>query len=48
MVSDEDILEIIQQAAGDSTRVVEDLVAAANEAGGKDNISIVVVNAVEA
>jgi protein phosphatase len=48
MVSDEDILEIIQQAAGDSTRVVEDLVAAANEAGGKDNISIVVVNAVAA
>ncbi len=45
MVEDEDILAILQQAKDDPQQAVEDLVAAANDAGGKDNISIVAIKA---
>ena len=46
MVEDEDILTILQQAKDDPQRAVERLVVAANDAGGKDNISIVAIKAV--
>jgi len=41
MLSDEEILTIIKTADGQPEQAVEALVAAANEAGGKDNISVV-------
>ncbi len=40
MVKDEQTLAELQKAANDPTRAVEALVAAANAAGGKDNISV--------
>lgn len=43
MVEDEEILTNLQQVGDDPNRAVDDLVAAANEAGGKDNISIVAI-----
>jgi PPM family protein phosphatase len=41
------ITEIIQQFAGDPQAVARALVAAANEAGGKDNVTVVYVEAEE-
>lgn len=41
MISDEQILALVKATNGDPAQAVEDLVAAANEAGGKDNISVV-------
>ncbi len=43
MIEDEAILAEIQAAHDDPTRAVEKLIDAANEAGGKDNISIVAI-----
>lgn len=43
MVEDEDILAELQKAGDDPGQAVEALVNAANEAGGKDNISIAVI-----
>lgn len=43
MVEDEDILTKLQEANNDPQRAVEELVTAANEAGGKDNISIIAI-----
>jgi serine/threonine protein phosphatase PrpC len=42
-VSSAELLEAAQQYAGDPSRVARDLVRRANEAGGKDNVSIVYV-----
>ena len=47
MVPDDKILEIIQDTKGEPTSAVEALVDAANEAGGKDNISITLIKMVE-
>jgi serine/threonine protein phosphatase PrpC len=41
------ITEIIQQFAGDPQAVARELVAAANEAGGKDNVTVVYVEGEE-
>lgn len=47
MIEDEQILAEIQNAKGDPDQAVEGLIAAANEEGGKDNISIVAIQALE-
>ena len=46
MVSDQELLAESQQADGDPANLVAALVEAANSAGGKDNISIVVLKVV--
>ncbi len=43
MVTSDQILDVINRRAGDPDAVVRELIAAANEAGGKDNISVVYV-----
>ena len=43
MVNDEQILAELQESNDDPARAVEALVEAANEAGGKDNISVIVI-----
>lgn len=43
MVTSNQILDVIKRRAGDPDAVVRELIAAANEAGGKDNISVVYV-----
>jgi serine/threonine protein phosphatase PrpC len=45
MVGNDAILAELQQAGDDPAPVVENLVAAANQAGGRDNISVVVIKA---
>lgn len=47
MVSASAIERLIRQHAGDAQRITEALVLAANEAGGKDNISVVYVEGVD-
>ncbi len=46
MISDEHILKLFQ-AASDPSSLVDNLVDAANEAGGKDNISVAVIKVKE-
>ena len=46
-LSDTTMLAALRQANTDPTHAVEALVAAANEAGGEDNISVVLVRADE-
>lgn len=46
MIDEDVILSHIEQAQGNPTTLVEDLTAAANEAGGKDNISVVAIHIV--
>ena len=41
MVSDEDILDVVERHRGDLDRVTKSLVAAANRGGGEDNITVV-------
>jgi len=41
MVSDEEILEIVEKHPGDLDRVTKSLVSAANRGGGEDNITVV-------
>jgi serine/threonine protein phosphatase PrpC len=48
MIDDRQILEIVQSEAGDPERVADALVAAANRAGGEDNITVVVFEIVPA
>jgi len=48
MVPDEEIIKVIRQAKGDLKQAVDNLVDAANEAGGKDNISIALIKVREA
>ena len=43
MVSDDDILAIVQAAGEDLERAANDLVAAANTAGGEDNVTVVLL-----
>ena len=43
MVTRTEIFETIERRAGDPAAVVSDLIDAANEAGGKDNISVVYI-----
>jgi len=43
MVGDEDIARILEDAGGDITRAVEGLVDEANERGGEDNITVVLL-----
>jgi protein phosphatase len=43
MVEDEQILAELQNESNDPAQVVEALIAAANEAGGKDNISVIAI-----
>jgi protein phosphatase len=43
MVSDEDIERVLREAGGDVEKGVTDLVGAANERGGEDNITVVLV-----
>ena len=47
MVRDEDIMRILGGAEGDPHRSVDALVRAANDAGGEDNITVVVFELVE-
>ena len=47
MVQDEDTLEKLHQAQDSPMQAVEALVEAANEAGGKDNISVIAVKMIE-
>jgi serine/threonine protein phosphatase PrpC len=47
MLTDEAIQEILQGPAGHLQEVADTLVDAANEAGGVDNITAVVVKVVE-
>jgi serine/threonine protein phosphatase PrpC len=42
MISDNDILAVIAAAEGNLDRAAEELVAAANKAGGEDNVTVVV------
>ena len=41
MVDDDDILSLLRQSGGDPAQVVETLTQAANDAGGRDNISVI-------
>jgi serine/threonine protein phosphatase PrpC len=43
MIGDEDISRIIAQAPGDVARAATALVDAANERGGEDNITVVLL-----
>jgi len=43
MVSDEDIERVLREAEGDVEKGASDLVAAANERGGEDNITVVLL-----
>jgi serine/threonine protein phosphatase PrpC len=43
MVSSEEIAGIVRAGAGHPQRVVRDLIAAANDAGGRDNVTVVYV-----
>lgn len=43
MLTSEDIFQIVRREAGSPDAVVRELIAAANEAGGKDNITVVYV-----
>jgi serine/threonine protein phosphatase PrpC len=43
MMSDEEIRDLTLAASGDLEKACEDLVAAANDAGGTDNITVALV-----
>jgi PPM family protein phosphatase len=43
MVADEDIEHVLREAEGDVEKAASDLVAAANERGGEDNITVVLL-----
>ena len=44
MVGDEEILDLVTGAGGDLDAAAESLVAAANAAGGEDNVTVVLVD----
>lgn len=44
---DDEIYEVIQKAKGDNVRIVDDLIQMANDRGGSDNVTVVLVEMVE-
>ena len=44
MISDEEMLELVNDAGGDLEKACQTLIASANAAGGEDNVTVVLVS----